>query len=64
MSVILVFILTCIALSFGFACLVTWAVCFITGLFGITLIFSWKLVLAIWIILSIISSAKTVKIQN
>ena len=64
MIVILAFILTCIALSFGFACLVTWAICFIAGLFGITLVFSWKLVLAIWIILSLISSAKTVRIQK
>lgn len=46
--------------SFGFACLLTWAICFIASLFGITLVFSWKLVIAIWIIASVFSSTKTV----
>lgn len=59
----IILVLLCIAFSFGFACLLTWAVCFIAGLFGVTLAFSWKLVLAIWIIASLISSAKTVNVK-
>ena len=42
-------------LAFGWACLVTWALCFVLGLFGITLAFSWKLVVAVWIIFCIFS---------
>ena len=40
-------------LAFGWACLVTWALCFVLSLFGITLAFSWKLVVAVWIIFCI-----------
>lgn len=60
---LIIILLFCITFSFGFACLVTWAVCFIAGLLGVTLAFSWKLVIAIWIILSVISSAKTVNVK-
>ena len=45
-----------IGISFATACLVTWAVCFIAGLFGVTIIFSWKLVMAVWIIIGVLSS--------
>lgn len=45
-----------VGISFGTACLVTWAVCFIAGLFGVTIIFSWKLVVAVWIIIGVLSS--------
>lgn len=61
--IFIIILLLCIAFSFGFACLVTWAVCFIAGLLGVTLAFSWKLVIAIWIILSVISSAKTINVK-
>ena len=57
-------ILIAVALSFGFACLLTWAACFVAGLFGVTLVFSWKLVLAIWIIASVFSSVKTVRVKE
>ena len=60
----IVLLLLCLLLSFGFACLLTWAICFIASLLGVTLAFSWKLVLAIWIIASLFSSAKTVRVQN
>ena len=63
-TIVIVSILIALVISFGFACLVTWAVCFIAGLFGITLVFSWKLVFAIWIICSVISSTKTVNVRN
>lgn len=56
----IVILLITIALSFGFACLLTWAVCFVVGLFGVSIAFSWKLVIAIWIIASLFSSTKTV----
>lgn len=56
----IIILLVTIALSFGFACLLTWAVCFILGLFGVSIVFSWKLVIAIWIIASLFSSTKTV----
>lgn len=62
MVIILLFL--CLLFSFGFACLLTWAICFIASLLGITLAFSWKLVLAIWIIASLFSSVKTVRIQK
>ena len=62
--VFIILLLLCLIFSFGFACLLTWAVCFIAGLFGVTLVFSWKLVLAIWIIASVFSSVKTVRIQK
>lgn len=47
-----------IALFFDFigACILTWAICFICSLFGITLAFSWKLVIAIWIIASLLTT--------
>ena len=60
----IVLILICLALSFGFACLFTWAFCFIAGLFGVVISFSWKLVLAIWIILGIFNSITTIKVQK
>lgn len=62
--VCIIAILIAIALSFGFACLLTWAVCFVAGLLGVTLVFSWKLVLAIWIITSVFSSVKTVRVKG
>lgn len=63
-TIVIISILIALAISFGFAYLLTWAVCFIAGLFGVTLVFSWKLVLAIWIIASVFSSVKTVRIQK
>ena len=47
-----------IALFFNFigACILTWAICFVAGLFGVTLAFSWKLVIAIWIIASVLTT--------
>lgn len=42
-------------LSFIEAYIFTWAVCFVLSLFGIALAFSWKLVIAIWIILTILN---------
>ena len=63
-ATIIILLLIALSLSFGFACLVTWAVCFIAGLLGVTsLAFSWKLVIAIWIILSVISSTKTINVK-
>jgi hypothetical protein len=59
-AVILLFILL-LTMAFGWACLVTWAICFVAGLLGFSLAFSWKLVLAIWIISSIFSTRITVK---
>ena len=53
-------LLVALILSFGFACLLTWAICFVVGLFGVSIAFSWKLVIAIWIIASLFSSTKTV----
>lgn len=58
---IFLIILIALILAFGWACLVTWAICFIAGLLGFSLAFSWKLVLAIWIISSIFSTRVTVK---
>ena len=58
---VLIAILIAIAISFGWACLLTWAICFVVGLLGFTLVWSWKLVLAIWIISSIFSTRVTVK---
>lgn len=52
--VILAFLLIFL-FSFIEAYILTWAVCFILGLFGIALAFSWKLVIAIWIILTILN---------
>lgn len=49
-------ILIIFALEFGWACLVTWALCFVFGLLGATLTFSWPLVFAVWIISCAISS--------
>jgi len=54
-------ILIILALSFGWACLLTWAICFVLSLLGVTLAFSWKLVLAIWIITSLFSSVNANK---
>ena len=54
---IIIFIL---AISFGVACLATWAICFIAGLFGMTLVFSWKLALAIWIVMSLLNTKITI----
>ena len=55
-----ILLLIALMLSFGFAYLLTWAICFVLGLFGISIAFSWKLVIAIWIIASLFSSTKTV----
>ena len=60
-ALFIVFILFMLALAFGWACLLTWAICFVCSLFGITLAFSWKLVFAIWIISSIFSTRITYK---
>lgn len=49
-------ILLALIISFIWACIVTWAICFVAGLLGFTLVFSWKLVVAIWIISSIFST--------
>ena len=54
MIIIIAFLLV-ILLSFIEACIFTWAICFILSLFGIILAFSWKLVIAIWIILAILN---------
>lgn len=46
-----------VGISFAMACLATWAVCFIAGLFGVTtIVFSWKLAMAVWIILGVLIS--------
>lgn len=52
-----------IAILFNFigACVLTWAICFICGLFGIALTFSWKLVIAVWIISSLLTTRVKVK---
>ena len=49
-------LLLALTLSFGFACILTWAITVICSLFGVTLVFSWKLVLAIWIISSLFTT--------
>ena len=49
-------IILILALSFGLVCAFTWALCFVLGLFSITLLFSWKLVFAIWIIMIILQN--------
>jgi hypothetical protein len=53
---IIAILLIAILFSFIGACVLTWAVCFICSLFGITLAFSWKLVIAIWIIASVLTT--------
>ena len=63
-TMFIVLLLICLAVSFGFACLLTWAICFVAGLLGVTLAFSWKLVLAIWIIASVFGSVKTVRVKG
>jgi len=60
--IIFIVLLLALVLSFGFACLFTWAICFVAGLLGVTLVFSWKLALAIWIISSVFSSIKTIRV--
>lgn len=54
-------ILLALAIAFGWACLLTWAICFVVGLFGISITFSWKLVIAIWLISSIFTTRVSVK---
>ena len=63
-GIVIATFLICFAISFGFACLLTWAICFVVGLFGVTLVFSWKLVFAIWIISSVLTSVKTVRVKS
>ena len=54
-----------VGISFVTACLVTWAVCFIAGLFGVTtLVFSWKLVMAIWIIIGVFTRIFTIHTKS
>lgn len=53
-AIILVLLLVLI-LSFIEAYIFTWAICFILGLCGIALAFSWKLVIVIWVILAILN---------
>lgn len=60
-ATIIMLILFLLLLNFGWACLLTWAICFVVGLFGVTLAFSWKLVFAIWIICSIFSTTIRVR---
>ena len=60
-EITLLIFLIVIAICFGWACLLTWAVCFIAGLLGFSLAFSWKLVLAIWIISSLFSTTINIK---
>ena len=55
-ATIIILLLLALILNFGFACLLTWAITVLCSLFGITLAFSWKLVLAIWIISSIFTT--------
>lgn len=55
-AIILGIILIILFFDFIGACILTWAICFICGLFGITLAFSWKLVIAIWIIASLLTT--------
>ena len=57
----LVALVLVVGISFGTACLVTWAICFIAGLFGVTaIVFSWKLVMAVWIILGVLMRIFTI----
>ena len=62
--IVIAILLFVLVISFGVACLATWAFCFIAGLFGVVISFSWKLVLAIWIILGIFNSITTIKVQK
>jgi len=55
-ATIIILLLLALALNFGFACILTWAITVICSLFGVTLVFSWKLVLAIWIISSLFTT--------
>ena len=64
MGTIMLIILLLFLINFGWACLLTWAICFVAGLLGATLVFSWKLVFAIWIISTLITSVKTVKLKD
>lgn len=61
---LIILILFLLLFDFAFVCLVTWAICFLAGLAGLTIAFSWKLVLAIWIIVSLLTSIKTVSIRK
>ena len=56
MGTILGILLIILFFDFIGACILTWAICFICSLFGITLAFSWKLVIAIWIIASLLTT--------
>lgn len=59
-TMFIILLLLALTLSFGFACILTWAITVICSLLGVTLVFSWKLVLAIWIISSIFTTRITV----
>ena len=61
-ATILGIILIMLFFDFIGAYILTWAICFICGLFGIALAFSWKLVIAIWIIASVLTTR--VKVSN
>ena len=63
-AMLIVLLLVCFLVSFGVAIVLTWAICFIASLLGLTLAFSWKLVLAIWIIAGVLSSAKTIYVKK
>lgn len=52
------FVVFALIFSVIWACALTWAFCFIVGLFGVTIGFSWKLALAIWIISGLFASIK------
>lgn len=60
---IIIFVI-CLLISFCAAMILTWAICFVASLFGIALAFSWKLVIAIWIIAGVFTSAKTIYVKK
>lgn len=45
-----------IVFNFGMACLATWAVVTIAGIFGCIIEWNWLLVFAIWVVIVIIST--------
>ncbi len=51
------------AITFGFWWLVAWAFCYIVSLFGVTLVVSWKLVLAL-VIISMMFGGIRVKVDK
>ena len=53
---IIALIIILLGISIGFTSLGVLAFCYVLGLFGIMIQFTWKLVFAIWIILVVFSS--------